>query len=303
MKKYLISGLILAGTLPLLAQGVSVLQTQVPPTVPFAKPFAAQVELSHPQGEALELVKDSIPADFAVTQVTWNALTPERTQADLTVLPLTLQQSTFTATFALKADPSQVAQLTVPVTVTPVKLFNDQELKEIRPPHKLFDWALWLCILLALFALVCLLIWWVRRMKREQNTLLSTPKDNRPAHIIALSQLDALVDSGLWENKQYKVFYITLTDILRTYLQRAFGLDVSADTSAELLRRIKTQTQLASFVQSLRAFLASGDLVKFAKAEPTEQTRNQDILVLREFITQTAPKPKPTVPSSVEVKL
>ena len=94
-------------------------------------------------------------------------------------------------------------------------------------------------------------------MKKEQAALLSTLQDNRPAHVIALSQLDALIDSGLWENKQYKVFYITLTDILRTYLQRAFGLDVSADTSAELLRRIKTQPQLSTYVQSLRAFLAS----------------------------------------------
>ena len=303
MKKYLVSGLIFSWALPLIAQGVSVLQTQIPPTVPFAKPFAAQVELSHPQGEALELVQTNEPTDFAITNISWNALTPERTQADLTVLPLTLQQSTFTATFALKADPMQSAQLTAPITVTPVQLFKDNKFKEIRPPKKFFDWALWLCILLALFAFICLLIWWVRRMKKEQAALLSTLQDNRPAHVIALSQLDALIDSGLWENKQYKVFYITLTDILRTYLQRAFGLDVSADTSAELLRRIKTQPQLSTYVQSLRAFLASGDLVKFAKAEPAEQIRNQDILVLREFIMQTAPKPPVQAPKSVEVKL
>ncbi len=301
MRKYITSLLLVTATLPLVAQGVSVLQTHAPTAVPFAKPFTAQVELSHPQGKSLELVPDSVSTDFAVTHLTWNALTPERTQADLTVLPLALQQSTFTATFALKVDPSQTAQVTVPITITPVKLFNDNKLKEIRPPHQLVDWVLWLCILVAVFALVCFLIWWIRRIK-QQTTLLATTPDNRPAHVIALSQLDALVDSGLWENKQYKIFYITLTDILRNYLQRAFGLDVSADTSAELLRRIKNEVQLTNFVQSLRAFLASGDLVKFAKAQPTEQTRNQDIWVLREFIIQTAPKPQPETPN-VEVKL
>ncbi len=303
MKKYIISGLIFGWTFPLAAQGVSVLQTQVPPTVPFAQPFAAQVEIAHPQGDTLTLVQDSVPTDFAVTNISWNQLTPERTRADLTVLPLALQQSTFTATFALKADPAEVAQMTVPLTITPVKLFDDNQLKEIRPPYKLFDWVLWLCILLALFVLISLLIWWIRHIKEHNNPLLAAPQDNRPAHVIALSQLDALVDSGLWENKQYKVFYITLTDILRTYLQRAFGLDVSADTSAELLRRIKNQAQLSAFVQALRGFLASGDLVKFAKAEPTEATRNQDILVLREFIMQTAPKPQPQTSQPVEVKL
>lgn len=143
---------------------------------------------------------------------------------------------------------------------------------------------------------------WIRRVKKDA-ALLEAQQDKRPPHVIALSQIDALVDSGLWEQKQYKIFYITLTDILRTYLQKAFGLDVSADTSAELLKRIKTQKQLTTFVQGLREFLASGDLVKFAKAEPTETVRNQDITFLRTFINQTAPKPDPQTPQQVEVKL
>ena len=139
-------------------------------------------------------------------------------------------------------------------------------------------------------------------MQKDGSDTLSAPVDNRPAHVIALAKIDALVDSGLWENKQYKVFYITLSDILREYLQRAFGLDVSADTSAELLRRIKTVQPLVPLSQALRSFLSSGDLVKFAKVVPSEQTRNQDVTALREIITQTTPKPVPPAPH-VEVKL
>ncbi len=302
MKKqfvYLLA-MLLTGTLQ--AQGVSVLQANAPETVPFAKPFAAQATFSHPSNARIEMVKDSVPQDFAVTHIALTPLSPDRTQADLTILPLVLQKSTFTASFALTTNPKTTAQLVLPVTVSPVQLFKDNELKEIRPPKHLFDWALWLCILLALTALICLLIWWVRRLKKDA-ALLNAQQDKRPPHVIALSQIDALVDSGLWEQKQYKVFYITLTDILRTYLQKAFGLDVSADTSAELLKRIKTQAQLTTFVQGLREFLASGDLVKFAKAEPTETLRNQDITFLRTFITQTAPKPESQTPQRVEVKL
>lgn len=294
--------LLLCSALGAWAEGLSVLKTDAPESVPFAQPFTATVLLEHTQGQTVALDPESVGKDFTVTALQFLPVTEQSSQAQLTVMPFAVQKSTFTATFALAANPDVTAPVEIPLTVTPVQLFKDNEFKEIRSPHRPFDWALWLCILLALTALVCLIIWWVRRMQKEAARL-TTPQDNRPAHIIALSQIDALVDSGLWEHKQYKVFYITLTDILRNYLQRGFGLDVSADTSAELLRHLKAQPNLGAFIQQLRAFLASGDLVKFAKAVPTEQTRNQDITILREFIEKTAPKPAPEVPARVEVKL
>lgn len=280
-------------------QTLGIARTEAPQEVPFAKPFVATLEVTHPEGESVTLLPQSVSPDFTVAQANVQPISPTATQVQLKLLPFTLEKSTFTASFALTANPEVTTPVEIALTVTPVQLFKDNDFKEIRPPHRPFDWALWLCILLALVALVCFIIWWVRRMK-QQEVRLSTPMDNRPAHVIALSQLDALVDSGLWENKQYKVFYITLTDILRTYLYRAFGLDVSADTSAELLRHLKTKPQLGSFMHALRAFLASGDLVKFAKFIPDEQTRNTDITVLREFITQTAPKPAPAQPEEVK---
>ena len=108
--------------------------------------------------------------------------------------------------------------------------------------------------------------------------------------MIALSKIDALLNSGLWEKEEYKLFYISLSDILREYLWRQFKIDASADTSAELLRRVKNMPQMAPFLYQLRDFLSSGDLVKFAKAVPNEQIRNKDIQILREIIVETSPK-------------
>ena len=99
-----------------------------------------------------------------------------------------------------------------------------------------------------------------------------------------------MLDSGLWENQQYKLFYITLSDILREYLWRQFHIDASADTTAELLRRVKNMPQMSSLMYQLRDFLSSGDLVKFAKAIPSEQIRDKDVKLLREIIVETAPK-------------
>lgn len=294
--------LLALSALPLAGQPLRVAKADAPQSVAFAAPFTAQVLLEHPQGQQVVLEEDSVAPDFTLTAAELTPAGPGSTQAALQILPFTLQQSTFTVSFSLAGQPEVKVPVEIPLTVTPVKLFKDNKLKEIRPPHRPFDWATWLGILLTLIAIVCLVVWWMRKIKQDPARL-QAPADNRPAHVIALSQVDALLDSGLWENKQYKLFYITLTDILRTYLHRAFGLDVSADTSAELLRHLKSQAQLSTFIPSLRAFLASGDLVKFAKAVPDEKTRNQDILVLREFIEQTAPKPQPEVPQHVEVKL
>lgn len=301
MKKLLIFFLLIP--FPVLhAQELSVQQINLPKQVSFAQPFDAQITLSHPQGQSVELEKDSLSPEFEVTSVRLEPTSPTTTQAQLTLLPFTLQASTFSVQFALTQDPQTTALAQAELTVNPVKLFDDNELREIRPPHKVFDWALWLCILLALFAIVCLIIFWVRRIKKDASAAMAAPVDNRPAHIIALSQIDILLDSGLWERSQYKTFYITLSDILRMYLQRAFGLDVSADTSAELLRHIKTVAPLAPLTQTLRTFLASGDLVKFAKAIPSEETRNRDITLLQEVIHQTTPKPAAPTPQT-EVKL
>ena len=302
MKRWFIFLSILIASLELGAQELAVSHAQAPQQVPFAQPFTASVVLSHPQGDAPQLVPDSVSEDFAVVDTQFQPVGPTQTQADLTVIPFTIHKSTFTASFALSWQPQATAQAVIPLEVSPVKLFDDNELREIRPPHRFFDWVLLLCILLALAVIVCLIIFWIRRMQKDGSDTLSAPVDNRPAHVIALAKIDALVDSALWENKQYKVFYITLSDILREYLQRAFGLDVSADTSAELLRRIKTVQPLVPLSQALRSFLSSGDLVKFAKVVPSEQTRNQDVTALREIITQTTPKPVPPAPH-VEVKL
>ncbi len=302
MRTFLLLILSLCSALWVTAQELNVLKTDVPENVPFAQPFTARVVLSHPRGQTVTWDKESIPAEFAVGQVQLEPVGVDSTQASFTLFPFTLDKSTFTVSFSLAGNPAHTVQAQAPLTVSPVKVFEDDQLREIRPPHRVVDWVTWLCILLALVALVCLLIFGWRRWHKEKTKLLAAPVDNRPPHVIALSQIDALINSGLWESKQYKVFYITLTDILRTYLQRACGLDVSSDTSADLLRRLKTVPNLTAQLQQIRVFLSSGDLVKFAKQIPTEDTRNRDITILRTLIEATTPKPaEPTVRQEVHV--
>ena len=47
---------------------------------------------------------------------------------------------------------------------------------------------------------------------------------------------------------------------------------------------------MAPLMYQLRDFLSSGDLVKFAKAVPSQQIRDKDVQLLREIIIETSPK-------------
>lgn len=290
MKKLILLTLILFSN-HVMAQEINITEKKAAQTVPFAQPFAVQYAISHSPDYQVELDEDSLPTDFEITQTNVVKNSPATQTYDFTVIPFTLGKSTFTVTFNLTQEGKTLAQTQDPIfiEITPAKTFPDEKLREIRGPHVPASLWAWLVAFLAALALIYVLHLW--RKKITENTLqVQQQEDSRPCNVIALSKIDALLNSGLWEKEEYKLFYVSLSDILREYLWRQFKIDASADTSAELLRRVKNMPQMAPFLYQLRDFLSSGDLVKFAKAIPNEQIRNKDIQILREIIVETSPK-------------
>lgn len=274
------------------AQEIHLIEQKAVDKVPFAAPFALQFSLSHTPGYEVSVDENSLSKDFEITQMSAKQNSPGTLTYDFTVLPFTLGKSTFTVTFNLVQNGRTAAQTKTEayIDITPAKTFNDKNLREIRNPSIPAGWLAWLIAALLLGALIYVLYAWHKKLHEKELSVSAEPEDSRPGNEIALSQIDALLDSGLWENAQYKVFYNTLTDILREYLWRQLKIDASADTSAEILARIKTMPKLAPLRTQLRQFLSSGDLVKFAKAIPSLDTRNRDIQLLREIIVETSPK-------------
>lgn len=290
MKKLVLLAFILLSN-GMMAQEINITEKKAAQTVPFAQPFAVQYSLAHSPDYQVELDEDSLPADFEITQTNIVKNSPATQTYDFTVIPFTLGKSTFTVTFNLTQEGKTLAQAQDPVfiEITPAKTFPEEELREIRGPRVPISLLAWLIAFLAAIAFIYVLYQW--RKKATEDTLqIQQAEDSRPCNVIALSKIDALLNSGLWEKEEYKLFYISLSDILREYLWRQFKIDASADTSAELLRRVKNMPQMAPFLYQLRDFLSSGDLVKFAKAVPNEQIRNKDIQILREIIVETSPK-------------
>ena len=270
---------------------------QVPQQTSFAAAFDTRFELSHTPGYVVELDKETLPEGFELTAEKQEKLSPGTVAYDLTFMPFTLGVSTFTAvTFNLKEQTggqtlASARSEQVQIDVKPVKYFDEQTLRDIRPPYIPSSLLIWLLCLLVL-GLIIYFAWYFYKEIQTRARELSHAQDNRPADEIALSKIEALLQSGLWERAQYKMFYIELGDILREYFWRRFKQDVSSDTSAELLRRARRIPQLKNLLLPLREYLNSSDLVKFAKVIPAQQTMRQDVGTVQKLVKETTPRPE-----------
>jgi hypothetical protein len=140
------------------------------------------------------------------------------------------------------------------------------DIRDIKPPMEIVGgWAwLWWLLLVAAVAVAALLLWrWLKQ--RKLNVVLPPPI---PAHVRAKQKLQ----EALALITQPKPFVIAVSDTARTYLEERFNFHAPERTTEEFLRELAgTKLLLPDQKESLGNFLASCDLVKFAKYEPGEK--------------------------------
>lgn len=95
--------------------------------------------------------------------------------------------------------------------------------------------------------------------------------DPRPAHVIALSELDTLLKSRLIEEGQFKAYYQGLSEVIRHYFDRRYegqGVEMTSDEIRDLLYPLDLGSEVMMCVED---FLSETDLVKFADFNPSTQ--------------------------------
>ena len=144
------------------------------------------------------------------------------------------------------------------------------DIRDIKPPFEITGgWAwLWWVVLVAALAVAALLLWrWLKQ--RKLNVVLPPPI---PAHVRAKRKLE----EALALITQPKPFVIAVSDTARSYLEERFNFHAPERTTEEFLRELAgTKLLLPDQKESLGNFLASCDLVKFAKYEPGENELRQ----------------------------
>lgn len=166
----------------------------------------------------------------------------------------------------------------VELTVMPVKVGENDAIADFKdvsePSDKSFwdwmpDWLyelwwIWILIILAIIASI-----YFGRKYRKTGKFITLPEKPQPKPwTVALERLEKLKSKNLWENGMEKEYFTELTDILRDYLYKRFGINAMEMTSNQIMRTLADQTDVKEKRTYVRKILAMADFVKFAKVRP-----------------------------------
>lgn len=127
----------------------------------------------------------------------------------------------------------------------------------------------WLLVLgMALSGVALWLLWKMREdvLKQRARKNIKTPYEE------AIEAVKELKTANLPQQKQYEEFFTRLPNIIRVYLEKAYGLSAMEKTTEELLEDRQFSTLFSADIQQLlTAVLQQADRVKFAQHIPSVQ--------------------------------
>ena len=109
----------------------------------------------------------------------------------------------------------------------------------------------------------------------------------------ALRQLTDLFESDLLKRAFVKLYFLRLSEILRTYFEKRYQILAVESTTLEILRAIRPLKLDAALAQKIQFVLESSDLAKFAKWIPTPTETIQLNKNAEEIVRESAPAPEP----------
>ena len=191
---------------------------------------------------------------------------------------------------------------TLTLTVDSIKVDPQGKIKDFKPvaeaPFKLLDWVpdfisdywwAWLAgLLLLAFGLYAYFKWY----KKGINPLKPVKK-RLPPYEEAMQALSNLKSRNLWQNGQEKEYYTTLTDILRVYIERRFGINAVEMTSTQIMDKIRQNEDAHIAKEQLNNVLEIADFVKFANMHTLADDNEIAFQRAVNFVEQTKPLPQP----------
>jgi hypothetical protein len=151
------------------------------------------------------------------------------------------------------------------------------------------DWPEYWPLAAAGIVIICVAFLLLVRRARRRGIRAAQPPIILP-HVWALSQLDLLAREELIEQGRFHAFYFRLSDIVRQYIERRFGIMAPERTTEEFFREAKRDSSLSDEHKDLlRGFLRAADMVKFALHEPSVDESRRAFEAARGFVEQTVP--------------
>ncbi|MDE5796223.1 MAG: cell wall anchor protein [Muribaculaceae bacterium] len=167
---------------------------------------------------------------------------------------------------------NQVSLRVVPVNVTaedPIAGYASVAKPEGKSifdsvPDWLYDY--WWLIIILLLA-IGFGIWMLTRPK-QQGLIPARKKPAPTPYEVAMTRLKTLKSRKLWEQGMEKEYFTELTDILRVYLDKRFGINAMEMTSRQIMDMLRSNPVIKDKREYMRRILDMADFVKFAKVRP-----------------------------------
>jgi len=183
------------------------------------------------------------------------------------------------------------------ITVLRVGVDTSKAFMPIKAPEKLaYTWQELLPYIiggaLLLAILITLIVMYIKKKKKE--ALLGKPL--LPPYEEAMEELHKLKKQQLWEQGEIKHYYIRLSDIVRRYIERRFGIEAMESTTNEIIRALrKTDTEELARMK-LKELLELSDLVKFARLTTIADDNLNSYVMAIDFVEMTRPAILPNEP-------
>lgn len=146
---------------------------------------------------------------------------------------------------------------------------NDKDIKPLKEllairgdPRHLLPFAAALLFLLLLAALALLL----RRRAKKKSAHAAAPPP--PPEIELEMRLRELRQTNLLAAGEFRPFFIALSDMLKHFIQRAYGFNAEDCTTSETMAGLNSLEHDSAIRAGLEAIFTQADLVKFARLLP-----------------------------------
>ncbi|MEE2787408.1 MAG: hypothetical protein VX589_08725 [Myxococcota bacterium] len=139
-------------------------------------------------------------------------------------------------------------------------------------PYRVTNWtAIVISIAVLVISLGFGIGYFVRRWLDSRRSEPEVWVDPRPAHVIALERLENLIAEDLPSQERIDEYYVRISEIVRGYLERRYGINGLEMTSDEIRAWCMAGDLSPETRAGFDAFLADSDLVKFADFRPSNQ--------------------------------
>ena len=160
-------------------------------------------------------------------------------------------------------------------------------LKDVSPPIDYpFPLAVVLLTGLALLCFFILLIFLLSKIRKKKIKIPNVPKItpwDKAYEELKRLELSDLLTQGLLNQ-----YYSILSGIIRSYFEERFNIRAPEMTTEEFLISLKTSKELNEFQkETLKNFMTSCDMVKFAKYTPDVSEAHKSLQLARKIVDET----------------